>query len=211
MAAVAVQSSAREAEPVIPYAEMATMDAEARAILETAAELLGVTPNAGRTYGHRPDIAKLIHSMYMTIMRSEQSGLDVLLKVKLGLICSSINGCVYCRSHQCSLSQNSKQRDGSQWGLSDQELLAIISGEDEGRDDVERLCFEFARTASRSPTEVGVDLLERLKIRLSAAQIVELGCVVAMWKFFNTMHDSLHIPSEAVMSKYAGFVDAGRP
>jgi hypothetical protein len=72
------------------------------------------------------------------------------------------------------------------------------------------LCFEFARTASRRASDVTVELLEQMKESMSAAQIVELGCVVSMWKFFNTMHDSLHIPSEAALSKYSGFIAAAR-
>ncbi|WP_374943763.1 hypothetical protein [Sphingomonas sp.] len=34
--------------------------------------------------------------------------------------------------------------------------------------------------------------------------------MVAMWKFFNTMHDSLHIPSEGSLSKYSGLIAAER-
>ena len=180
-----------------------------RAVLDQAKAILGVTPNAGRTYGHRPDIARLIHAMYTTIVLSDASELGVGLKNKLGVICSSINGCVYCTSHQCSQAQKPVD-SGGKWGLSDEAVLGLISGCDEGENDVERLCFEFARTASTSPGEVPVDLLERLKRRLSPAAIVELGCVVSMWKFYNTMHDSLHIPSEGVMTKYAGVIEAGR-
>lgn len=199
-----------EAEPVIPYVDESTLSDESRALLQRAAMMLGVVPNAGRTYLHRPDILRLIDLMNSTIVTSDLSNLDIGLKNKLGVICSSINDCVYCTSHQCSVAQRTKDESGHKWKLTDDEVLSLISGSDTGESDVERLCFEFARTASRRASDVTVDLLERMKEHLSAAQIVELGCVVSMWKFFNTMHDSLHIPSEAAMSKYSGFIEAGR-
>lgn len=196
-----------EAEPAVPFVDERGLDDEARAVLRQTQAMLGVVPNAARTYLHRPDIATMIHQFYHTIMLSDRSTLDASLKNKLGVICSSTNGCVYCTSHQCSVAQSTR---GETWGLSNDELLALISGHDEGRDDIERICFEFARTASRDPGDVGADLLKRMNAILSPAQIVELGCVVAMWKFFNTMHDSLHIPSEGALSRYSGFIDAGR-
>jgi alkylhydroperoxidase family enzyme len=199
-----------EAEPVIPYADEGLLDQDSLATLKKAAQMLGVVPNAGRTYLHRPDIAKLIHSMYDTIVRTDLSNLETGLKIKLGVICSSANGCVYCTSHQCSVAQSVDENDESRWGMTNDDLLALISGRDNGSDDVERLCFEFARTASLDPSNVSVELLERMKTCLSPPQIVELGCVVAMWKFFNTMHDSLHIPSENALSKYSGFIEDGR-
>ncbi len=199
-----------EAEPVIPYVDERMLSKDSRALLERAAAKLGVVPNAGRTYAHRPDILGLVDLMDYTIIRSDHSNLDIGLKNKLGVICSSINHCVYCTSHQCNMAQSRYDETGEKWGLTDAEVLSLISGADKGKDDVERLCFEFARTASQGASNVSVDLLERMKIHLSPAQIVELGCVVAMWKFFNTMHDSLHIPSEGTFSKYSGFIEAGR-
>ncbi len=203
-------SLGREAEPVIPYVDESALDEDSRALLHRAATMLGVVPNAGRTYLHRPDILRLIDSMNAIIVTSDLSNLDIRMKNKIGVICSSINNCVYCTSHQCSVAQRKNGESGDKWALTDDEVLALISGADVGSNDIERLCFEFARTASRRAGDITVDLLERLKDRLSAAQIVELGCVVSMWKFFNTMHDSLHIPSEGALSKYSGFIEAGR-
>jgi alkylhydroperoxidase family enzyme len=40
------------------------------------------------------------------------------------------------------------------------------------------------------------ELLDRLKRHLTPPQIVELACVAGFWKFYNTVHDSLHIPVE---------------
>lgn len=200
--------AAEEVAPVIPYPDEASMNDDARALLTETTAMLGVVPNAPRTYLHRPDIARAVDGLYRSIVLSDDATLPTALKIKLGVICSSVNGCVYCTSHQCSLAQTGA--GGADWGLDDGELAALVSGRDEGSNEVERLCFEFARIASFSPTDVPLSLLERLKDRLTPAQIVELGCVVAMWKFFNTMHDSLHIPSESGMARYADVIATGR-
>jgi uncharacterized peroxidase-related enzyme len=202
-------SSAGEREPIIRYADEAGLDEESRAIMAATRAMLGVVPNAAKTYFNRPEIARVIHPFYTAIMLSDSSHLDIALKNKLGIICSSTNQCLYCTSHQCSVAQSSTTMDVTRSGLSDDELMALISGFDEGKDDTERLCFEFARVASAGPSDVSDELLTRMKAHLSTEQIVELGCVVAMWKFFNTMHDSLHIPSEAGMSKYSEILESG--
>ena len=50
-------------------------------------------------------------------------------------------------------------------------------------------------------------LLQRLKRHLSPAQIVELACVVGFWKFYNTVHDALHIPVEEHLLNDTRYVD----
>jgi alkylhydroperoxidase family enzyme len=54
---------------------------------------------------------------------------------------------------------------------------------------------------------VADEILERLKKNLTPAQIVELSCVVGFWKFYNTVHDSLHIPVESQLLHDTGYVD----
>ncbi|WP_374943758.1 hypothetical protein [Sphingomonas sp.] len=158
-----------EVEPAVPYVDESSLDEEGLTVLRETTAMLGVVPNAARTYLHRPDIARMIHAFYHTIVLTERSNLDVALKNKLGVICSSTNGCVYCTSHQCNVAQSTK---GVDWGLGDDDLLALISGFDEGKDDVERVCFEYARVASQDPGAVDAALLDRMKSVLSPAQIV---------------------------------------
>ena len=51
------------------------------------------------------------------------------------------------------------------------------------------------------------EILQRLKKHLTPAQIMELACVVGFWKFYNTVHDSLHIPVESSLLGDTGYVD----
>ncbi len=50
------------------------------------------------------------------------------------------------------------------------------------------------------------EILQRLKKHLTPPQIVELACVVGFWKFYNTVHDSLHIPVESQLLDDTGYV-----
>ena len=61
--------------------------------------------------------------------------------------------------------------------------------------------------ASADPTAVPTEILDRLKQHLTPPQIVELACVVGFWKFYNTVHDSLHIPVESQLLQDTGYVD----
>ncbi len=38
-------------------------------------------------------------------------------------------------------------------------------------------------------------------------QIMELACVVGFWKFYNAVHDSLHIPVESQLLRDTGYVN----
>ena len=102
-----------------------------------------------------------------------------------------------------------RANDGSSegWGLSEAEVLGLLSGEYQPKDEVERVCIEFVRTASDTPGAVPDALLARLREHLTPPQIVELACVVGFWKFYNTVHDSLHIPVESSLLRDTGYVE----
>ena len=81
--------------------------------------------------------------------------------------------------------------------MSEEELQDIITGDNEPANELEKACFDYVRSASEDPTSVPDEILQRLKQHLTPPQIVELACVVGFWKFYNTVHDSLHIPVES--------------
>jgi alkylhydroperoxidase family enzyme len=64
------------------------------------------------------------------------------------------------------------------------------------------------RAASSAPDAVPDEILQNLKKHLSPPQIIELACVVGFWKFYNTVHDSLHIPVEEHLLNDTRYVDA---
>ena len=57
------------------------------------------------------------------------------------------------------------------WGVSEEELQGIITGDAEPKNEFERVCFDYVRAASEDPTSVPDELLQRLKEHLTPAQI----------------------------------------
>ena len=91
--------------------------------------------------------------------------------------------------------------------MTEEELQDIITGAYKPANEMERACFDYVRAASEDPTSVPDEILQRLKQHLTPPQIVELACVVGFWKFYNTVHDSLHIPVESSLLGDTGYVD----
>jgi alkylhydroperoxidase family enzyme len=88
--------------------------------------------------------------------------------------------------------------------------MALVSGDYQAADLVERACLAYARAASFDPASVGAAMLEELKGVLTPAQIVELAAVVGMWKMINTIHDTLHLPIEPGLPDAAGLIAAAK-
>ena len=196
-----------EAEPFIPYMPEDKFDQRLKPVLEPYKKRMGFLPNALKLYAYRPEIAETLWRLNSNIMRDPTSTLDQFLKRRLAAVACSINGCAYCTAHSCSMLKKPKEAGFEGWGVSEQELQEMITGDLEPKNELERVCFDYVRAASEDPTSVSDEILQRLKKHLSPPQIVELACVVGFWKFYNTVHDSLHIPVESQLLQDTGYVD----
>jgi uncharacterized peroxidase-related enzyme len=196
-----------EGKPFIPYKPEAEFDPRLKPVVEPYKKRMGFLPNALKLYAHRPEIAETLWKLNSDIMRDPSSTLPQLLKRKLAAVACAINGCAYCTAHSCSMLKKPKEAGFEGWGLSEKELQDIVTGDVPPADEFERVCFDYVRAASEDPTAVPDDLLDRLKRHLTPPQIVELACVVGFWKFYNTVHDSLHIPVESQLLGDTGYVD----
>jgi alkylhydroperoxidase family enzyme len=170
-------------------------------------ERMGFLPNALKLYMHRPEIAETLWTLNSMIMRDPSSTLDQLLKRKLAVVCCAINGCAYCTAHSCSMLKKPAGSGAEGWGMTDDELTELITGKAKPANEMERACFDYVRAASSDPSNVPDAILQNLKAHLTPPQIVELACVVGFWKFYNTVHDSLHIPIEKQVLGETGYVD----
>jgi alkylhydroperoxidase family enzyme len=196
-----------EAEPFIPYVKDEDFDPRLRPVVEPYKKRMGFLPNALKLYAYRPEIAETLWRLNSNIMRDPSSTLDQFLKRKLAVVCCAINGCAYCTAHSCSMLKKPRDNDFEGWGMDEAELQAIITGTYQPKNELERACFDYVRAASEDPTAVPDEILTRLKQHLTPAQIVELACVAGFWKFYNTVHDSLHIPVESQLLDDTGYVD----
>jgi uncharacterized peroxidase-related enzyme len=196
-----------EAEPFIPYVREEDFAPNLRPVVEPYKKRMGFLPNALKLYAHRPEIAETLWSLNSKIMRDPTSTLDQFLKRRLAAVACATNGCAYCTAHSCAMLKKSHGSAAEGWSMSERELQQMIVGESDPKDEFERVCFDYVRAASEAPYAVPDEILQRLKQHLTPPQIVELACVVGFWKFYNTVHDSLHIPVEAQVLQDTGYVD----
>ncbi|HEY6603810.1 MAG TPA: hypothetical protein VI009_18575 [Xanthobacteraceae bacterium] len=196
-----------EAEPFIPYAREEDFDPRLKPVLEPYKKRMGFLPNALKLYAHRPEIAETLWKLNSNIMRDPSSTLDQFFKRKLAVVACAINGCAYCTAHSCAMLKKPKEQGSEGWGLGEEELQDLISGAYEPKNEMERVCFDYVRAASEDATSVPDEILQRLRQHLTPPQIIELACLVGFWKFYNTVHDSLHIPVESTLLGDTGYVD----
>src|SRR5271154_2412865 len=176
-----------EGEPFIPYVKDEDFDPRLRPVVEPYKKRMGFLPNALKLYAHRPEIAETLWRLNSNIMRDPTSTLDQLLKRKLAAVACATNGCAYCTAHSCSMLKKPKEAGYEGWGLSEEELQGIVTGDVPPVDEFERVCFDYVRAASEDPTAVPDVILDQLKRYLTPPQIVELACVVGFSKFYNTV------------------------
>lgn len=194
-----------DAEPFIPYVEEKDFTPALQALIGPYKQRMGFLPNALRLHAWRPEIAETLWKLNSLVMRDPSSTLDAFLKRRVGAICCSTNGCRYCTAHTCFMLKR-KDPLSEGWGMADGEVQALVEGDLEPKNEMERACFDFARTASESPAAMPDEIYDRLKAHLTPAQVVELANVVGFWKYYNTLHDSLRIPVENALipdTKYA--------
>jgi alkylhydroperoxidase family enzyme len=199
-----------EAQPFLPYLAEEEVVERLGTTVEPHMKRLGFLPNAIKLYAHRPEIAETLFRLNGIIMRDPSSTLDPFLKRKLAAIACKTNGCSYCIAHSCSVLKRPRSAGAGAegWGLSDADLHALLSDDYLPDDAFERACVEYVLAASSDPTHVPDSVLEELKRHLTPPQVIELACLVGFCKFFNTVHDSLHIPLEADLLPESGWVDA---
>ncbi len=196
----------RVEEPFIPYVPEAQVLERLRAVVEPYIKRMGFLPNALKLYAYRPEIADTLFRLNGNIMRDPSSTLDQFLKRKLAAVACKINGCAYCTAHTCNMLMRPKgQSEG--WGLTQDELVGILGDDYRPENPMEAACFDYVRAASSDPSNVPRQVLRELSRHLSPPQIVELACVVGFWKFYNTVHDSLHIPVEEHLLNDTRYVD----
>src|SRR6201993_4996291 len=152
-----------ETDPFIPYLREQDFDTRLKPVVEPYKKRMGFLPNALKLYAYRPEIAETLWKLNSNVMRDPTSTLDQLLKRKLAAVACSTNGCAYCTAHSCAMLKKPQELGFEGWGLGEQELQDIITGDYQPKDEMERACFDYVRAASEDPTSVPDELLARLK------------------------------------------------
>ena len=193
-------------EPFIPYVADDKVVERLGPVVGPYMKRMGFLPNALKLYAYRPEIAETLFRLNSNVMRDPSSTLDQFLKRKLAAVACKTNGCAYCTAHSCNMLMRDKTSSEG-WGLSQDQLLEILDDDYKPANEMERACFDYVRAASAAPGAVPQEILNNLKKHLTPPQIIELACVVGFWKFYNAVHDSLHIPVEEHLLNDTRYVD----
>src|SRR5262244_2285811 len=135
-----------EAEPFIPYVKEEEFAPNLKPVVEPYKKRMGFLPNALKLYAYRPEIAETLWKLNSNIMRDPSSKLDQLLKRKLAAVACATNGCAYCTAHSCAMLKKPKGDTFEGWGVTEQELQAIITADNEPANEMEKACFDYVRS-----------------------------------------------------------------
>jgi AhpD family alkylhydroperoxidase len=103
----------------------------------------------------------------------ELHGISLRLKALAELKAATLTHCEYCIDLGSQISR--------QWGLSDEELLALPTYRTSALfTDFEKLVLDYAVGMSRTPVEVSDELFDQLRAHLDDAQLVELTHIIAL-------------------------------
>jgi len=124
-------------------------------------ELYAHVPALLRAYGKLEQATAKLH------------GVDKRYRALAELKSATLTHCEYCIDIGSQVSR--------QWGLTDEELLALPTYADSPLfSDVDKLVLDYAVGISRTPVEVSDELFDRLRPHFDEAQLVELTYVVAL-------------------------------
>jgi hypothetical protein len=200
-----------EPEPFIPYAGMDKCPPPLKAQLEGMEKRMGFLANSMKLYMHSPYVLEAVLNIGKNIAANPKGALPQELKRKLGVICSAINGCVYSATHQVNYLLKPPGSDEEGFGLSLDDIKDLIAGTDTPADEIERVCIDFARAASRDPNNVPDEIRNRLKRLLTSEQIMELAGFIGYRKFVDTIHAAIELPLERSLLQHSGYIDAWKP
>jgi uncharacterized peroxidase-related enzyme len=144
---------------------------------------LGVIPNSVRTMAYHPDMARAFTALNVAVM-TPRGAVTPEFKRLLGYVSSFASGCLYCQAHMILASER--------FGASEDRLAAVwdFAGSPHFT-EAEKAALSFAQAATQVPNAVTDDHGAALRAHWSAADIVEIMGVVALFGFLNRWNDSM--------------------
>ncbi len=169
----------------IPASELSS---DAARIYEEFASGYGPFRNQAAVLAHVPVAAKNLMQMLMELKRQRNLNWRY---VELAIVVTSkLNACHYCIAHHTEPLKVA--------GLSQAAIDALPEHHPE-LDDVDRLVVDYTIAVTKNAQRVPQTMFDRLKMRFSEAQIVELTMRIALCGFFNRFNDALQIDDEHAM------------
>jgi uncharacterized peroxidase-related enzyme len=136
-----------------------------------------------RTMANKPEVLKNFVPLYRSIMGP--GSVDLRIKEMAYIAVSYVNECPYClAAHVAS---------GSKTGITEQEMRAIQTEQNQDFTPPERAALNYARELTRT---CDVDSRDQLVELFTDEQLVELTLVIAMANFTNRFNNGLRIRPE---------------
>ena len=138
-----------------------------------------------RTMANRPEVLKTFVPLYGAVVGP--GSVDRRTKELVYLTCSFANHCAYCSAaHTAS---------GKKAGVTDEEMSALRSEQDDGFSPSEQAAIRFARELTR--TADASETRDALLQHFTQEQMVEITLVVAMANFTNRFNNGVSLVPEA--------------
>lgn len=156
---------------------------------------LGFPPNSILTMQRRPDIATAFIALNKAVM-SNRGALSDELKRLVALVSSQAAGCHYCQAHTALAAKR--------FGASDVRLEDVWTFQTSTNfTEAEKVALELSIAGSQQPSDIGEELMTRVRAHWDEGDIVELMGVIALFGFLNRWNDGMGTVLEA------GAVEAG--
>lgn len=167
---------------LIPSAELSPGLAR---VYEEFASGYGPFRNQAAVMAHVPIAAKHLMQMLMELKRARAINWRY---VELAIVVTSkLNACHYCVAHHTKPLKVE--------GLS-QEAIDMLPEFHRELNDVDRLVVDYTIAVTKNAQRVPQTMFDRLRMRFSEAEIVELTMRIALCGFFNRFNDALQIDDE---------------
>lgn len=154
-------------------------------IYEEYASSYGPFRNQAAVMAHVPSAASHIMQMLMELKRQRNINWRY---VELAIVVTSkLNACHYCVGHH---TEPLKVEGLSQAAI---DMLPEFHPE---LDDVDRLVVDYTVAVTKNAQRIPQSMFDRLRMRFSEAEVVELTLRIALCGFFNRFNDALQVDDE---------------
>ncbi|MEM9030807.1 MAG: carboxymuconolactone decarboxylase family protein [Pseudomonadota bacterium] len=138
----------------------------------------GFVANSMLTLSHRPEIAKAVLNLIRAVVRNPNGTVDPALLWMVAHVTSLSNGCRYCSAHTF--------KNGADNGVPQDKLQALWEFERSSLfSEAERAALRIALSGGQCPSSADPADMDILRAHFSAAQIVEICSVIALFGFNN--------------------------
>ncbi len=165
------------------------LDAETRAMIENAEDLMGFIPNDALVMARNPALTPAMWGLVAAVYGPGK--VDNGLKRLVGEAASKAAGCFYCTAHAA--------HGAREQGVAQEKIDAVWSFEDSPLfTEAERAAINLAMKAGVVPNETEDADFDRLRTHFSEDEIVEIVAVISMFGFLNRWNSTLDTALEPV-------------